>query len=249
MILDNAIVNKFNQLRDRMDFTYDLYLNNPNEVNRKRHSESAERFSRFCIDTLTNLVCSSEKEAEAPSSERPVGNQQRAVCNQCKSDLVYTLPNGCQFKSSGYIEGFDNWCSSCLAKHCLSTTCEDCKELNPAQKSACSFRSRAEELRNKKTSKDPQDPLELSVEEDYIKCKTCGSTLLVDIGDGRYIGSSDFMEEFPGWCLPCILEFVDTHCRTEGSCKTCSVHMDSDTCIFRDKIAGLREMLSDDFDI
>lgn len=154
MVLDDNIIKKFNEHIGHLDSMYDLYLNEPNELNYTRHKQSAEAFTRFCVNTMINLVEQSNR-----------------------------------------------------------------------------------------SSKKSQIPF-----EDYLTCKTCGAALLVST-EGGYIGSSDFMEEYPGWCLPCILEFIDTHCKTEGSCKTCSVHTDSEACIFKDRIAGLREMLSDDFDL
>jgi hypothetical protein len=66
-----------------------------------------------------------------------------------------------------------------------------------------------------------KDILELAHFKKYYKCKQCGTKLLVKIYDGRYIASSEFEEEFPGWCHSCLVD----HC--------CAV--DCSSCIIKDK--------------
>jgi hypothetical protein len=62
--------------------------------------------------------------------------------------------------------------------------------------------------------------------EEYYRCKRCCSKLLVKIYDDRYIGSSDFLPEFPGWCFTCLVEHC---CRTD--CNACKVK-DKEDCSF-----------------
>lgn len=61
--------------------------------------------------------------------------------------------------------------------------------------------------------------------EDYRVCKQCGTELLYAAED-RYIASSDFLEDFPGWCYTCLSE----HCTTTD-CESCTV-ADHATCSF-----------------
>jgi hypothetical protein len=70
------------------------------------------------------------------------------------------------------------------------------------------------------------DLIEVEDLEEYYRCKQCGSRLLVKIYDDRYIGSSDFLAEFPGWCYTCLVEHC---CKTD--CNTCKVK-DKEDCSF-----------------
>lgn len=53
----------------------------------------------------------------------------------------------------------------------------------------------------------------------YSKCKTCGAELLYKTSDTKYVASSDFIEDFPGWCYPCLVE----HC-ANTQCEDCTVN-------------------------
>lgn len=53
----------------------------------------------------------------------------------------------------------------------------------------------------------------------YHKCKVCGAELLYKTSDTDYIASSDFIEDFPGWCYPHLLE----HCMNT-ECESCTVN-------------------------
>lgn len=61
--------------------------------------------------------------------------------------------------------------------------------------------------------------------EDYRVCKHCGCELLYATED-KYIASSDFLEDFPGWCYTCLSE----HCAATN-CEACKV-ADPATCSF-----------------
>lgn len=61
----------------------------------------------------------------------------------------------------------------------------------------------------------------------YSKCASCGSEILYKTDDEGFIASSDFVEEFPGWCYPCLV----AHC-TNHNCETCSIVKDHLTCKF-----------------
>lgn len=62
----------------------------------------------------------------------------------------------------------------------------------------------------------------------YKTCSCCGSELLFPTGDS-YITSSDFVEDFPGWCYTCLVE----HC-TECDCEACAVVTDPTKCSFKE---------------
>lgn len=53
----------------------------------------------------------------------------------------------------------------------------------------------------------------------YSKCEACGADLLYKTSDTKYIASSDFIEDFPGWCYPCLVE----HC-SNTQCEDCTVN-------------------------
>lgn len=61
----------------------------------------------------------------------------------------------------------------------------------------------------------------------YSKCKVCGSEILYRTDDEGFIASSDYVEGFPGWCYPCLVE----HC-TKQDCRTCSISKNYQTCKF-----------------
>jgi hypothetical protein len=68
--------------------------------------------------------------------------------------------------------------------------------------------------------------IEIEDLEEHYRCKHCGSKLLVKIYDNRYIASSDFLTDFPGWCHTCLVE----HC-LKTSCRECTVR-DNEECSF-----------------
>lgn len=53
----------------------------------------------------------------------------------------------------------------------------------------------------------------------YSKCETCDADLLYKTSDTKYVASSDFIEDFPGWCYPCLVE----HC-ANTQCEDCTVN-------------------------
>lgn len=63
----------------------------------------------------------------------------------------------------------------------------------------------------------------------YHECKTCGAELLYKTSDTDYIASSDFIEDFPGWCYPCLVE----HCSNQN-CDSCTVSADPQNCSFKE---------------
>ena len=68
--------------------------------------------------------------------------------------------------------------------------------------------------------------IEIEDLEEYYRCKQCGSKLLVKIENNRYICSSDFIVEFPGWCHTCLV----VHC-VKTDCKSCKIK-DRQDCSF-----------------
>lgn len=83
-----------------------------------------------------------------------------------------------------------------------------------------------EEVSKVVTEKDTHKEILENIEE-YKTCKECGSEILYQIDEGNFIASSDFVEDFPGWCYDCLL----THC-TETDCTTCNLK-DPVTCTFK----------------
>lgn len=65
--------------------------------------------------------------------------------------------------------------------------------------------------------------------EDYKTCKICGSEILYQVDEGHYIGSSDFVPEFPGWCYVCLVE----HC-LETNCESCNLVTDNAACPYKE---------------
>ena len=65
--------------------------------------------------------------------------------------------------------------------------------------------------------------------ETYRTCGQCNSELLFPVSDQRYIASSDFIPEFPGWCFTCLVE----HCLATD-CEQCKVAANPATCSFKE---------------
>lgn len=59
-------------------------------------------------------------------------------------------------------------------------------------------------------------------------CKQCGAELLFSTTEGHFIASSDFLEDFPGWCYSCLVE----HCEVTD-CMTCAISKDPSICSFK----------------
>ena len=75
--------------------------------------------------------------------------------------------------------------------------------------------------------------------ERYRKCSCCDAPLLfpvkTSVGEGDievvedFVASSDFVDGFPGYCYPCLVEYCTTH-----ECATCEVNSIPATCIFKE---------------
>jgi hypothetical protein len=65
--------------------------------------------------------------------------------------------------------------------------------------------------------------------ETYKTCKQCNAELLYETPENTFVASSDFLEDFPGWCYTCLTE----HCLTHD-CETCTVVTDPTKCSFKD---------------
>lgn len=75
--------------------------------------------------------------------------------------------------------------------------------------------------------------------EKYKKCEQCGAELLYLTAEDNYIASSDFIEDFPGWCYPCLVE----HCLNHD-CSTCTVVAEPAKCSFVE-VKKLQQRISD----
>lgn len=63
----------------------------------------------------------------------------------------------------------------------------------------------------------------------YKKCSQCNSEILYLTSNDNYVASSDFIEDFPGWCYPCLVKHCTTH-----ECESCEVPEDYRTCSFKE---------------
>jgi hypothetical protein len=63
--------------------------------------------------------------------------------------------------------------------------------------------------------------------EKYKTCKHCDEDLIFLTTDTNYIASSEFLEDFPGWCFTCLLE----HCLAHD-CEGCTVSTRPSNCSF-----------------
>jgi len=69
----------------------------------------------------------------------------------------------------------------------------------------------------------------------YAYCRKCNCKLIIPLERGRWICSSAFVEEFPGWCYECLL----THC-LNTECEVCEIK-DKKECSFK----GIKEFYQD----
>lgn len=77
-----------------------------------------------------------------------------------------------------------------------------------------------------KESSDPGPDIVENFDQ-YKTCSICGAELLYLTSENTYIASSDFVEDFPGWCYTCLAE----HC-TNTDCSKCTVSTDPGNCSF-----------------
>lgn len=63
----------------------------------------------------------------------------------------------------------------------------------------------------------------------YKTCKTCGANILYQVDAGHFIGSSEFVEDFPGWCHSCL---IDHCCKVE--CQYCALTKDYENCSYKE---------------
>ena len=72
--------------------------------------------------------------------------------------------------------------------------------------------------------------------DDYKVCKQpgCNAELLYKVNDDHYIASSEFVEDFPGWCYSCLLEYCTTH-ECNATCERCKeLKIQPAACSFRE---------------
>ena len=66
--------------------------------------------------------------------------------------------------------------------------------------------------------------------EEYQKCTQCDAELLYSTSANSFVASSDFVEDFPGWCYPCLVE----HC-IATDCESCDItSQPSELCSFKE---------------
>jgi hypothetical protein len=63
----------------------------------------------------------------------------------------------------------------------------------------------------------------------YKTCSHCDKILLINIDDKHYLESSEFLEDFPGWCHSCLTE----HCKNT-ECSGCTVAAHPAACSFKE---------------
>lgn len=61
----------------------------------------------------------------------------------------------------------------------------------------------------------------------YKTCKTCGTELLYLSGVNNYVAGVNFVEDFPGWCYDCLVEYCTSH-----KCEGCTVSSRPLNCSF-----------------
>jgi hypothetical protein len=83
--------------------------------------------------------------------------------------------------------------------------------------------------------------------ESYKTCKKCGTQVLYLANKDNYVATSDFVEEFKGWCYNCLVEYCTTH-----ECEGCGENprLYTDSCPFREVknfyLEGLEEELPEE---
>lgn len=79
----------------------------------------------------------------------------------------------------------------------------------------------------------------------YKTCKQCGTQVLYLANKDNYVATSDFVEEFPGWCYNCLVEHCTTH-----ECAGCTVTSRPLNCPFLEVknfyLEGLEEELPEE---
>ena len=63
--------------------------------------------------------------------------------------------------------------------------------------------------------------------DEYKLCTRCGAELLYMVDKDQYVENIDFLEDFPGWCYSCLLEYCTTH-----RCEDCTVTVRNFDCPF-----------------
>lgn len=61
----------------------------------------------------------------------------------------------------------------------------------------------------------------------YQYCKKCNAEILRLVDANNYIASIDFVEDFPGWCYNCLVEYCTTH-----DCAACDITSSYASCPF-----------------
>jgi hypothetical protein len=78
------------------------------------------------------------------------------------------------------------------------------------------------------TTPDHSDDILANI-ENYRTCKKCEAEILYQVDEGRFIESSDFVPDFPGWCYPCLIE----HC-CKADCSACTLVTDPEKCSYKE---------------
>ena len=65
--------------------------------------------------------------------------------------------------------------------------------------------------------------------EKYRTCKQCNREILYSVLDDRYVESSDFVPDFPGWCHNCLVDYCCEH-----TCEACQLTDDYQNCSYKE---------------
>ena len=85
-----------------------------------------------------------------------------------------------------------------------------------------------EALAGEEDNNNEQEDILANIEK-YKTCKQCEREVLYQVDAGHFIRSSEFVEDFPGWCHSCLID----HCR-EVECQYCSLIEDYENCPYKE---------------
>jgi hypothetical protein len=147
-MLNEDIINRYKQLKDKKDAAYTVLKVEPSVTNAFRYTTAIQKLSNFCVDIVADAANIPDTDISDKEILAHFQNYSDCFCCQGEgreSKLLTKIDNNHLIRHSNFVPQFPGMCHSCMVEHCLGTDCNSCYPYidNPKQKqdpATCSYR-------------------------------------------------------------------------------------------------------------
>lgn len=135
MLLNEELLNKYNEFKQKKEAAYIVFKKEPSAVNASRHAVAVQRFNNFCQEAMEIVA---GKPAPDYSEDILADIERYRTCKKCGAEIIYQIDEGRFIESSDFVPDFPGWCYTCLTEHCCEQDCSTCTLVTDP--SACSYK-------------------------------------------------------------------------------------------------------------